>query len=634
MFLKQSLFVLLLLIITLISVSSAGAVDDIQEIFSNWVARGGNFTTDSQVFRVQTTAADGERVVVSLKDEMVMVDNSSCEELGPYFICYMGTKFLEYDKTTDKAIDQFNIIVKKRMTKIGFTKRSVSKANPYLWEEIEITTRFENTGIINVRQANFSETFSRHFRVIKAGVCTYNASQVWWEGPIPQDSIVECTYTLKPVNVTSITLLGSITFTDTNGKAATVKTDSLAINVQKPMLQLNSTILEGDGARLGKEAVLTVTLTNVDPLATVTLTKFDITPENGLSVLRQSINLVNDGAIYRYSGRISPNGKVRLNMTIVPKESGRKKVDLYTLYFIDGKRIDNTQNEELDIRLDDLNGSVRADNATLGKDGRIRIMVMNYGYHDTFKDITVWVTSPIAGLDREYEVNEVLPKSHKVVVDGTFPFPDAANVTDFPINLDIEYHTIYGQPIYKHYNFTVRASLEKAVNETGQASAGSDGTTAPIEDTTPQPQIQVMDVITSRGFKVTLIGIGIAASVAIVAFIIIRIINKVRGSRLKEELLPPPVHFENPNKGGFLTEFENQPEDGDDPEKAPGEDETTSTADVNNDPEKAPVAEATGKNKADNKPEKSAGKTRQPRKDTKKKGPDSATLKKPDSFRF
>lgn len=532
MFLK----ILLPLLILSCSLVTAFSGEDINEVYNAWAPQGGNFTIGQNVFYVQSGAADGLRVALTKGSDTVIIINSSCEEYDKYFLCYEGTKFFEYNEEVDKAVDQFKIVVKKRIPNIQFTKREIDNENPYQWEEITITTRFENQGILDINQINFTESFPKAFFVTKASTCSHNSTHVWWAGRLNQGVTILCTYSIQPLNVTSYSTKGTIEYYD--DQPSLISSSTLTINVDEPKITLNSSLSKHTNVRLGEEIELYLFINNTEEDSSATISKFEVTVPNGVKVVESSRNFVQDGNVFRYSGKIIAGRSTELALTLYPEKTGKLSIDEYLLYFIGNKRIEIPIKETFMVEVDNVTASISLEegNATGGKPNRVKILAVNNGKADQFHNLVATITSDTLNWTKVVELERISTKNHQVLFDGDIQFPNVEEEIDIPFNITITYKTKYGQQYTKRYStslHTVPYVEQEHINQTPlQEGTESSGVIQEETSTLVGP-----DTLKSGWVIWVLAFVGGFAVMAGLIMVTRKIISRRKGDEIKQLLM-------------------------------------------------------------------------------------------------
>lgn len=423
------------------------------EIFSGWVPEGGNATAGNAVFSVSAAGSSLMKIAFKYDEGYVLVYNGTCEESGIYVFCYENAEFLEYNQVKDSPVYQYFTRIKRKIPSPEYTRREVSNPEPYLWEEIKIITAFRNSGIMDIDKANYTEVIPEEFSITGASVCRKSGKRtIRWSGQLPQGKVIECSFRLRPLNITSFSSEGVLEYTEV-GEKKTVNSGPISINVKEPKLRLESELSKSTGIRLGEPLILNIRLNNSDPEKDISVNRLEISFGDAVRVESYQGKLTSSGSIYFYNGKVLSEDTARINFTLKPVKTGKHSISEHLLYYLEGRRMDILEEEVFYVARDNLSVSLRAEGNTTGAGPYIsvKLLAINTGVTDNYYELEVTTESRIEGLNTRVKLGELKTRSHTTAFSGNVTLPEQGP-GPYAVNITLEYRTAFGELLSQSFS--------------------------------------------------------------------------------------------------------------------------------------------------------------------------------------
>jgi hypothetical protein len=295
---------------------------------------------------------------------------------------------------------------------------------------------------------------------------------VYWQGSLAVNQEREIEYTLKAVAPISQSIKAKVDYNNTLD-IVSVYTTALAFDID-PFLNYYQTIPSGDFYP-GKLINYTFNLSNTYD-GSVEILSLRLVLPDAISVYTKPSNFQDIGNnTLEYTGRISSNTSRKWVFKFESKKTGAYAIQPIISYKKDVVTQEVIQETDLVIKNKEINiYSETTNNEEIEAQRlyRMKIYIQNTNPYASVKNIEVKAESNLTFFldERIEEINKSLTSK---VYDISFITPNVENTRSFPVVVEAEYETEYGEKFSKRLRFNVKIIKRKTVTITHEVSRNS-----------------------------------------------------------------------------------------------------------------------------------------------------------------
>ena len=424
-------FGLILLISLLMAATAVHADLYTENLFDSYALENTIYTTSNkESFTLEFTAED--KIIVSLKEGKLIVENNTCSQGFNYNICFKGASFSHYNYSLpERIVNKAKITIDAITAKINITR--IIPNELLISQQQEVVTTLHNVGDRDAEDVVFSDYFPKELNIYMSSDCRLSGNNVTWKGRLKANEKTECRYTINALKNTTFSSNAYATYN--NGIRTAKEEASTTVTVNPLSLQITQNITN-TSPDLGGEISVNLTIT---ALKNITIEYFNVRIPPGLKQLRtdNAFTKIQDTLTYR--GAMSKGDTKTFQNRLLGQTAGAQTIEISARFDTGGFK--QSINTPTTINVTFQEPHVRLVKAEFSKNSdKLKLLIVNPSNH-TFYDVKLDIKGFIKGNQSEEKIDSL---SHK---EYAYDFTKSDGTYDLETSLI--YRTEFGQRLYE-----------------------------------------------------------------------------------------------------------------------------------------------------------------------------------------
>jgi len=418
------------ILFVILAVSSAAS----ELIYDDYMQSGETLTVNSNVLTV-ILASNNNQIWANFMGKDKYVDKTQCNMIENIRICFDST---QYD--TDLKEYKAAVRVYKHLPTLAIT-RTASTSALSIGEEAVISVKIENTGNLTARDIYYEDTVPSELIVVSS-TADRSGNQITWDGTITKQDEVTFTYTVRAATTMKKSSVAKVRYNNT----ITMKT-VYSLPISYEVTSYLSFIQDIRPTELypAKTFNYTINMTNSDD-DSVDINALTIIFPTSVNITKKPTGMTKISTHeYKFTGDISANTTEEFAFELLSRIIGT--YDILPSIEYSSEDIENLNPESITIANKGIGVQIEpVNNQELEEEieSRIKLYVQNKNPRSKIKNINIKTYTNITYIS-DVTLSEIDDSESVKAYDISFVAPYVKSTTTFPLSVQIDYETEYGE---------------------------------------------------------------------------------------------------------------------------------------------------------------------------------------------
>ncbi|MBU0758700.1 MAG: DUF11 domain-containing protein, partial [Nanoarchaeota archaeon] len=389
----------------------------------------------------------GQSLLIKFDAELKTLNKNECIDLSQTTICFNSSQYLPDLRDYKAYVD---IVYYKPEIEID---RSVDNNILKIGESAVFTVVIKNKGEYEAKDIVFTDEFPKEFHIDDiTGECIIDDDKIYWKGNLDVAESKTCTYTFYTSEEVDVNLNAAAEYYDGFSSQTKYSDETHIYSSSVLKIEIRTTKSK---VQIGEEVEVSLNLTNLEEKK-IEISNLQISFPEGLIIDRAPLS--KKGNAYIWDGELEAEKKedftfkLRGKLTGVSVVQGTLDYEYEDIVFPNIAFKEKIEVEEKGITFD----SNIADNKKFDANQKIEFILKakNNNIYTDLIDIDLKFETELLKFPAD-EFDMIEKNRTKVIVNGNSFAPDANTTIKYPVNVTLNYDSLYGEHFEESLYFNI-----------------------------------------------------------------------------------------------------------------------------------------------------------------------------------